>query len=125
MNRRQLEKMGTAQLERLAGRVAEILAERQQAPAEPEPTGSASREVVERRRSGAGKGRWLQLERVKCGKPNCKKCAGGPAHGPYWYLYRPNQKTGRQTSEYVGKTLRPELAAEFPGKAETAGVGPR
>jgi hypothetical protein len=33
--------------------------------------------------------------------------------GPYWYLYYTNEKTGRYTSRYEGKTLRPELAQEF------------
>ncbi len=43
-------------------------------------------------------------------KPGCRKDRGGPGHGPYWYLYYTNEKTGRYTSRYEGKTLRPELA---------------
>ena len=35
--------------------------------------------------------RYLRLERVKCGKKGCKKCASGELHGPYWYLYRPKE----------------------------------
>lgn len=71
--------------------------------------------MVERR---GGNGRWLQLERVKCGKPGCKKDAEG-GHGPYFYLYFTNPNTGRYTSKYVGKPERitAELAAEFGIKA--------
>ena len=44
-----------------------------------------------------------RLELVSCGKPNCTRCADGPAHGPYWYrYYRRGKKVG---SKYVGKTL--------------------
>ncbi len=63
--------------------------------------------------SGGGAGRWLQSELVKCGKPGYRKDRDGPGHGPYWYLYYTNEKTGRYTSRYEGKTLRPELAEEF------------
>jgi len=62
---------------------------------------------------GGGAGRWLQSELVKCGKPGCRKDREGAGHGPYWYLYYTNEKTGRYTSRYEGKTLRPELAQEF------------
>lgn len=60
-------------------------------------------------------GRYLRLERVKCGKKGCKKCTAEPPqlHGPYWYLYRPKKSGDGRTSEYVGKTLTRELAREF------------
>jgi hypothetical protein len=48
-----------------------------------------------------------QLERVRCGKRRCKRCKGGPAHGPYWYAYWWG-KRGTAT-KYIGKTLPPEL----------------
>ena len=67
------------------------------------------REVRER----TGSGRYLELERVKCGKKGCKKCASGELHGPYWYLYRPKKGVPGRTSEYVGKVLTAELAEEF------------
>src|SRR5919112_404031 len=77
----------------------------------------ARRQKLEQRRSAARKKaqnkRYLELERVKCGKKGCKKCAGGELHGPYWYLYRPKQNGNGRTSEYVGKTLPPALAEEF------------
>ena len=61
--------------------------------------------------------RRLHLERVKCGKPRCKKCADGSfaGHGPYYYLYLTNPKTGRYTSKYVGKpaNLTEEMRQEF------------
>lgn len=67
-------------------------------------------------------------------KPGCRKDRDGPGYGPYWYLYYTNEKTGRYTSRYEGKTLRPELAEEFglpPGStavredAEDQGAGDR
>ncbi len=72
---------------------------------------------LERRRSAARKKthnrRYLELERVKCGKKGCKRCAGGERHGPYWYLYRPKENGPGRTSEYVGKVLPETLAREF------------
>jgi hypothetical protein len=44
-----------------------------------------------------------RLELVNCGKPNCTRCAEGPAHGPYWYRYY--RRGGKVVSKYVGKTL--------------------
>jgi hypothetical protein len=78
----------------------------------------ARREKLEQRRSAAserkaGNKRYLRLERVKCGKKGCKKCATGELHGPYWYLYRPKQSGKGRTSEYVGKVLPQPLAEEF------------
>jgi hypothetical protein len=43
-----------------------------------------------------------RLERVRCGKPNCKSCP----HGPYWYAYYREGK--RLRSRYIG----PQLPAE-------------
>ncbi len=76
------------------------------------------RKLQERRAESRGKdrgGRYLRLERVKCGKKGCKKCTGEnpELHGPYWYLYRPKKSGDGRTSEYVGKQLPEDLAAEF------------
>ena len=76
------------------------------------------RKLLERRAETRGKdrgGRYLRLERVKCGKKGCKKCTGEnpELHGPYWYLYRPKKSGDGRTSEYVGKQLPEDLAAEF------------
>ncbi len=70
---------------------------------------------MERRRTSrrGNNGRYLELERVKCGKRGCKKCAEGELHGPYWYLYRPKKDGAGRTSEYVGKVLPEKLAKEF------------
>jgi len=72
---------------------------------------------LEQRRSAVRKKaqnkRYLELERVKCGKKGCKKCASGELHGPYWYLYRPTENGSGRTSEYVGKVLPEILAEEF------------
>jgi hypothetical protein len=51
-----------------------------------------------------------RLELVSCGKPNCTRCAEGPAHGPYWYRYYRRGK--KVVSKYVGKTL-PAADAAF------------
>ena len=55
------------------------------------------REVVERKKVGSIT---YQLERVRCGKANCK-CAKGSLHGPYWYGYW--SEGGKTKSMYVGK----------------------
>jgi hypothetical protein len=77
----------------------------------------ARRRRLERRRGEVRKKsynrRYLELERVKCGKKGCKKCASGELHGPYWYLYRPKENGPGRTSEYVGKVLPKTLAREF------------
>ncbi|HEY6580151.1 MAG TPA: hypothetical protein VIZ60_03380 [Rubrobacter sp.] len=77
----------------------------------------ARRQKLDQRRSAAREKsrnrRYLRLERVKCGKKGCKKCASGEFHGPYWYLYRPKQNGKGRTSEYVGKVLPQPLAEEF------------
>jgi hypothetical protein len=62
----------------------------------------ASRIIVEERKTPTGT---YQLELVKCGKPACKVCKGGPAHGPYWYVYW--KEDGRTRSKYIGKELKP------------------
>jgi hypothetical protein len=75
------------------------------------------RRKLEQRRSAARRKaqdkRYLELERVNCGKKGCKKCAGGDLHGPYWYLYRPKENGLGRTSEYIGKVLPENLAREF------------
>ena len=44
---------------------------------------------------------------TRCGKARCKKgCRDGAAsHGPYWYSFHWNPKTGRTVVHYVGKEL--------------------
>lgn len=83
------------------------------------PRHRSGREVVEKK---GGNGRWLHLERVRCGKARCKKCADGPGHGPYYYLYLTNPNTGRYTSKYVGKpsNLTEEVRQEFGVEVEEA-----
>jgi hypothetical protein len=88
---------------------------------------------LKKRRAGAREnthaGRYLRLERVRCGKKCCKKCCkkcsgeNPELHGPYWYLYRPKKTDSGRTSKYVGKTLPEELAEEFgiPEDERTAG----
>jgi hypothetical protein len=65
--------------------------------AEAEIRERADREVVERKRVG---NITYQLERIRCGKPNCR-CAKGALHGPYWYGYW--SEGGKTKSMYIGK----------------------
>jgi hypothetical protein len=48
-----------------------------------------------------------QLERVSCGKTQCKKCAGHvrKGHGPYWFAYWTEGNKTRTV--YIGKERRP------------------
>jgi hypothetical protein len=72
-----------------------------EAEADEEIPVSASRAVVKERKTPTGT---YRLELVKCGKDHCKVCRGGPAHGPYWYMYW--KQKGRTRSKYVGKELK-------------------
>jgi hypothetical protein len=68
-----------------------------------------------------GNGRRLSLERVKCGKTRCKRCgADGAGHGPYYYIYHTDPKTGRRTSKYIGKAtnITEEIRQEFGSEIE-------
>ena len=117
ITREWLEGLDPAEFREISAMISDIQRER----------AMARRQKRERRRSAASKKarnrRYLQLERVKCGKKGCKKCAAGELHGPYWYLYRPKHNGEGRTSEYVGKTLPQSLAKEFdiPEDPGTAG----
>ncbi len=53
---------------------------------------------------------------VRCGRwGRCNKCRLGDRHGPYYYLYYRNPKTGRRASKYIGKpeNVPEDLAREF------------
>ena len=107
VTREWLEVLDPAEFQEVSAMISDIQRER----------AMARRQKLERRRSAASKKvhnrRYLQLERVKCGKKGCKKCAGGKLHGPYWYLYRPKANGPGRTSEYVGRVLPDVLAREF------------
>ena len=102
-----LESLDPAEFQEIARTISDIERDRRE----------VRRRKLEERRAGAREkprsGRYLRLERVKCGKKGCKKCDEGELHGPYWYLYRPKKGGTGRTSEYVGKTLPEELAEEF------------
>jgi hypothetical protein len=103
LTRTQIENATTAELEELRDRIEAELARRELADREtPE-----SRAIVEERPHRTGT---LRRELVRCGKDRCKKCAKGPAHGPYWYLYF--RRNGKLTSRYIGKELPAEMGAE-------------
>ncbi len=115
ITREWLEALDPAEFMAISSMISDIQRERAEA---------RRRKRQERRRASArGEGRYLRLERVKCGKKGCKRCTEGELHGPYWYLYRPKKNGPGRTSEYVGKTLPVELADEFgvPRHQRTAG----
>jgi hypothetical protein len=104
-----LESLDPAEFTEIASTIADIKREREQA---------RQRKLNERRadaRRNKRGGRYLRLERVRCGKKGCRKCSGEQPelHGPYWYLYRPKKSGEGRTSEYVGKVLSEALAGEF------------
>ena len=107
ITREWLEGLDPAEFQEISAMISDIQRER----------AMARRQKLEQRRSAAPKKaqnkRYLELERVKCGKKGCNKCAGGALHGPYWYLYRPKENGPGRTSEYVGKLLPEALAEEF------------
>ena len=107
ITREWLEALDPAEFLEIASMISDIKRERAEArQRERDRRQRAARERI-------GSGRYLELERVKCGKKGCKKCTSGELHGPYWYLYRPKKDGPGRTSEYVGKVLPPELAEEF------------
>jgi hypothetical protein len=107
VTREWLERLDPAEFQEISSTISDIQLERAQ----------ARRRKRQQRRSAPRKKaqnkRYLELERVKCGKKGCKKCASGDLHGPYWYLYRPKENGSGRTSEYVGKVLPETLAEEF------------
>lgn len=104
-----LESLDPAEFQEIVHTISDIQRERRE----------ARRRKLEGRRSAppakSRGGRYLRLERVKCGKKGCRKCSGEhpELHGPYWYLYRPKKVGVGRTSEYVGKRLPEGLAEEF------------
>ncbi len=107
VTREWLEELDPAEFREISSMISEIQRERAE----------ARRKKLEQRRATARKRannrRYLELERVKCGKKGCKKCASDEFHGPYWYVYRPKKTGPGRTSEYVGKVLPKTLAEEF------------
>lgn len=60
----------------------------------------------------------FQQEYVRCGKPGCKKCRGnGPGHGPYWYEYSRDPRTGKVKSRYWGKNHPEDEARKRQGES--------
>lgn len=105
ITREWLEALDPAEFLAISSMISDIQRERAEA---------RQRKLEERRRASTRRdGRYLRLERVKCGKKGCRRCTEGELHGPYWYLYRPKKTGPGRTSEYVGKTLPVELANEF------------
>lgn len=116
MRKADLENMPTEELEQIVTVARQIL-EKRMATQDPDALQTPeTREVLDRRKGS--KGGWLRTEMVNCGKPSCKKCSQGEGHGPYLYLYYTEPKTGKYTSQYIGKTLPPELAEEFSEESE-------
>lgn len=107
ITREWLEGLDPAEFQEISAMISDIQRERAMArQLKREQRRSAARKKAQNKR-------YLELERVKCGKKGCNKCAGGELHGPYWYLYRPKHNGLGRTSEYVGKLLPEALAEEF------------
>ena len=107
VTREWLEGLDPAEFQEISYLISDIQRERAEARKQKrERRRTAAREKAQNRR-------YLELERVKCGKKGCKKCSHGVLHGPYWYLYRPKENGPGRTSEYVGKVLPVMLAEEF------------
>jgi hypothetical protein len=47
----------------------------------------------------------VHREYRKCGKENCRRCAEGEGHGPYFYRYYRDKPNGKLKSQYLGKEL--------------------
>src|SRR5215207_9492432 len=75
VTREWLEGLDPAEFQEVSAMISDIQRER----------AMARRQKLEQRRSAASKKarnrRYLQLERVKCGKKGCIKCASGAVHG--------------------------------------------
>ena len=111
---RKLKGMDLRELYRLREAVDRALAAKlaAQGADEGDATGRASGSGGERpSREGT-----LRREKVSCGKKACKRCADGPSHGPYWYLYY--YRRGRLASRYLGKSLPDEFEHLLDAKAE-------
>jgi len=57
-----------------------------------------------------------QQKYTRCHKPACRRCAGGPGHGPYWYAFW--WEDGRTRTRYLGKTAPSAALAMAAGSAE-------
>src|SRR5947208_58593 len=91
-----LDTLTLAELKRIDAALHELLdriKEWQQPPDPSQPLGAR-----------AAKGKTYRLEKVRCGKDTCKRCAEGPGHGPYWYCYW--SEKGRTRKLYIGKEFR-------------------
>ena len=100
--------MTGAELRRLMAEAGEELRRRE--------AEEGARRRRERAESAGEGGRWLEHERVNCGR--CKRCLeGGRHHGPYWYLYE--YAGGKMRSRYVGRRLFADAACEI-GRADLA-----
>jgi len=92
---REVERLSYPELVKLDQLIHRLLED--QEVGEPEIKDRPDREVVERNRVG---NLTYQLERIRCGKPNCK-CTRGALHGPYFYAYW--SEGGKTKSMYIGK----------------------
>jgi hypothetical protein len=108
VTREWLEGLDPAEFQEISAMISDVQRERAMARRQK----LKQRRSVARRKKGRNR-RYLELERVKCGKKGCRKCASGELHGPYWYLYRPKENRPGRTSQYVGKVLPKTLAEEF------------
>jgi hypothetical protein len=61
------------------------------------------------------KNKTYRLERIRCGKENCK-CMWGKLHGPYWYSY--TRVEDKVISQYIGKRLPKDIEKKLKSRNE-------
>ncbi len=71
----------------------------------PEPVGSPRLEAQQSSSPAStldpGHAYSYQQKYTRCNKPNCRRCADGPGHGPYWYAFW--WEGGRTRTRYLGR----------------------
>jgi hypothetical protein len=115
VSRELLDAATDAELDELADAVEAVLTRRALARRHDDSGGADAAVVDERPAPGGGT---LRLEYVRCGK--CGRCASGPVHGPYWYLYQ--RRAGKLVSKYIGKQLPASDGAQDHAPGADAGV---
>ncbi len=69
------------------------------------------REARRKKREKLERGATYRQQFIKCGKPRCRVCRGGAAHGPYWYVERRDESGKKVSTRYVGRSLSPAVLA--------------
>jgi hypothetical protein len=59
---------------------------------------------------------------IRCGKSRCACASGDPraAHGPYWYAFWNDPRSGKKRCKYLGKNFAPPAARQVYGERRRA-----